>query len=129
MESVEEDLPIAALVVDEEGGILSARTNCAEKEDNPLLHAEVLAINDALKIKKHSLNSCTLLVSLEPCLMCYGAAVNAGIKQIIYFSKSLEGAFSHFHVDTQKSNMLASYLEDLRFSNYLSEYFKKVVRD
>lgn len=129
MEEAGEDLPIAAMVVDEDGKIISSALNKCEKEDNPLLHAELLSIDQALKIKKHSLSTCTLLVSLEPCLMCYGAAVNAGIKQIIYFARSREGAFSYFHVDTQSSNIIASFVEDNRFSIILSEYFKKVVRN
>ncbi len=118
------DVPVAALILDSNDNVISIAKNSCIK-NNPLYHAEIIVINDALK-NIYDLSKCTLVTSLEPCLMCYGAALNANIKKIIYFARNLdEGAFSYFHTDTQKNNVIIEYIEDLRFSNIIKDFFKK----
>ena len=63
----------------------SARHNERELSGDPTAHAEVLAIRDAAEVVGHwRLLDCTLYVTLEPCVMCAGALVNARIGRVVY---------------------------------------------
>ena len=92
------EIPIAALVFDEEEEVLLH--NEVERRDDPLSHAEILALEEMMKRKKtRYLKDCSLLVSLEPCLMCLGAILKAGIKDLYYvLDDEKKGAFSYYHV-------------------------------
>jgi tRNA(adenine34) deaminase len=78
------DIPIAALIVDENNRIISKAHNQVEKNHNSIAHAEILALNKAVKKVgyKHLLNS-TIYCTLEPCSMCAGATVLARIPNIV----------------------------------------------
>ncbi len=78
------DVPIGAVVV--HGGIvIAARHNERELTGDPTAHAEILAIRDAAEVVGHwRLLDCTLYVTLEPCVMCAGAAVNARLGRVVY---------------------------------------------
>lgn len=79
------EVPIGAIVVDENGEILSESTNLREKNTTVLGHAEMVAIHRACKKKKSwRLNNCTLYVTLEPCFMCAGALVQSRIKRVVF---------------------------------------------
>jgi tRNA(adenine34) deaminase len=78
------DVPIGAVVV-RDGEVIAARHNERELLGDPTAHAEVLAIRDAAAIVGHwRLLDCTLYVTLEPCVMCAGAAVNARLGRLVY---------------------------------------------
>jgi tRNA(adenine34) deaminase len=78
------DVPIGAVVV-RDGEIIAARHNERELTGDPTAHAEVLAIRSAAEIVGHwRLLDCTLYVTLEPCVMCAGAIVNARLARIVY---------------------------------------------
>ncbi len=79
------EIPVGALVVDESGEIIGEGFNRREQLCSPTAHAEMLAIEQAAKfLKSRRLSGCTLYVTLEPCPMCAGAAMNAGLKRIVY---------------------------------------------
>ena len=79
------EVPIGAVIV-RNGEILSRAHNQTEKDQNPLGHAEILAIERATKkLGTRRLQDCTLYVTLEPCAMCSGAIVLSRIP-IVYFS-------------------------------------------
>src|SRR3954453_10962741 len=79
-----DDVPIGAVVV-RDGEIIAARHNERELTGDPTAHAEVLAIRDAAHFVGHwRLLDCTLYVTLEPCVMCAGALVNARIGRVVY---------------------------------------------
>lgn len=79
------DVPIGAIVVDEAGEVLSRAHNERELTGDPTAHAEVLALRRAAAIKgEWRLTGCTLIVTLEPCTMCAGAAVLARVDRIVY---------------------------------------------
>jgi tRNA(adenine34) deaminase len=88
------EVPVGALVVDKEGNILGRGFNQMVKSHNPLAHAEIIAIAEAsLHLKNYRLNQCFLIATLEPCLMCSGAAVHARVEGVIYGAKdSVAGA-------------------------------------
>ena len=80
------DVPIGALVVrTETGEVLASRHNEREFAHDPTAHAEILALHDAAqKVGDWRLNGCTLVVTLEPCPMCAGAAVLARVDRIVF---------------------------------------------
>ena len=82
--AVHGDVPIGAVVV-RDGTVIAARHNERELTGDPTAHAEVLAIRDASAVVGHwRLIDCTLYVTLEPCVMCAGALVNARIGRVVF---------------------------------------------
>jgi tRNA(adenine34) deaminase len=78
------DVPVGAVMV-RAGEVIAARHNERELTGDPTAHAEVLAIRDAATVIGHwRLLDCTLYVTLEPCVMCAGALVNARIGRLVY---------------------------------------------
>ncbi len=79
------EVPVGAVVVDQNGEIIGEGFNRREEMTSPIAHAEILAIEQASrKLKSRRLVGCTLYVTLEPCPMCAGAVMNAGIKRLVY---------------------------------------------
>jgi tRNA(adenine34) deaminase len=82
--AVHGDVPIGAVVV-RDGQVIAARHNERELTGDPTAHAEVLAIRDAANVVGHwRLLDCGLYVTLEPCMMCAGALVNARIGRVVF---------------------------------------------
>ncbi len=79
------DVPVGAVVLGADGEVLAGAHNERELTGDPTAHAEVLAIRRAAaKIGHWRLTGCTLVVTLEPCTMCAGAAVLARLDRIVY---------------------------------------------
>lgn len=87
------EVPIGAVVVIN-NEIISAKHNMVEELKDPSAHAEILALKDAAKkIGDFRLTEAELYVTLEPCPMCAGAAINSRIKEIVFgASDSVKGA-------------------------------------
>jgi len=80
-----DDVPVGALIVNEQGEVLATAQNLREKDDDPTAHAEMVAIKNAgKKISNWRLNDLTLVVTLEPCVMCAGAIVQSRMKRLVY---------------------------------------------
>ncbi len=78
------DVPVGALVF-RDGELIASRHNERERTGDPTAHAEVLALRDAAeRLGSWRLEGCTLVVTLEPCLMCAGALVNARVQKVVY---------------------------------------------
>ncbi|MCA0402848.1 MAG: tRNA adenosine(34) deaminase TadA [Proteobacteria bacterium] len=81
----ENEVPVGAVLVDENDTLLGQGYNQVRQNNNPLLHAELIAIESAAaKIKNYRLNDSTLYTTLEPCAMCAGAIVQARIKRVVF---------------------------------------------
>lgn len=79
-----DEVPVGAIIVKDEKIIARAHNQKEEKTDTTK-HAEILAIQKASKkLKAWRLEDCTMYVTLEPCTMCIGAAINARIKRLVY---------------------------------------------
>lgn len=79
------EIPVGAIVVDEQGSIIGEGYNLREQLQSPCAHAEFLAIEQAAKaLGQWRLSGCTLYVTLEPCPMCAGLIMNARIKRVVY---------------------------------------------
>jgi len=78
------DVPVGA-VITHRGEVIAARHNERELTDDPTAHAEVLAMRDAARhLGRWRLDECTMYVTLEPCAMCAGAAVNARLGRLVF---------------------------------------------
>ena len=85
------DVPVGAVVV-HEGQIIAARHNEREATGDPTAHAEILALRDAATaLGRWRLHDCTLVVTLEPCVMCAGALINARVETLVYATADLKG--------------------------------------
>ena len=93
-----EDVPVGAVVV-HNGEIIASRHNEREKLGDPTAHAEVLALRDAAaRLGRWRLDDCTLYVTLEPCVMCAGALLNARIGRLVFGAADLKaGATSSLY--------------------------------
>lgn len=80
-----DDVPVGALVVNDQGEIIGVGENLREKNNDPTAHAEIVAIkNAAQKIGNWRLDDLTMLVTLEPCAMCAGAIVQTRMKRLVF---------------------------------------------
>lgn len=80
-----DDVPVGAVVLDAAGEVIAAAHNERERAGDPTAHAEILAIRAAAgRLGTWRLSGCTLVVTLEPCTMCAGAAVLARVERIVY---------------------------------------------
>jgi tRNA(adenine34) deaminase len=79
------DVPVGAVVVDAAGALLAGAANRREADGDPTAHAEVLALRAAARARgEWRLDGCTLVVTLEPCLMCAGALVLARVDRVVF---------------------------------------------
>ena len=104
------DVPVGALIVNEAGEIVSFGKNEREKDNDPTAHAEILAIRRAgEKLGSWRLDDLTLIVTLEPCVMCAGAILQSRLKRLVF------GAFD------QKAGAVGSSLDVIRDVRALSK--------
>ncbi|WP_253781220.1 nucleoside deaminase [Nonomuraea roseoviolacea] len=86
------EVPVGAVVLDAAGEVLAAAGNDRESAADPTGHAEVLALRAAARSRgSWRLDGCTLVVTLEPCTMCAGAAVLARVDRIVYGAVDVKG--------------------------------------
>jgi tRNA(adenine34) deaminase len=84
-ELTETDVPVGAVVVDDEGTVIGRGHNEREATSDPTAHAEIVAIRQAAgRLGTWRLEGCTLVVTLEPCTMCAGAIVLARIERLVF---------------------------------------------
>jgi tRNA(adenine34) deaminase len=84
------DVPVGAVIL-HNGEVIARRHNEREASNDPTAHAEVLALRDASKLlNSWRLSECTLVVTLEPCVMCAGATQSARIGRLVYGAANFE---------------------------------------
>jgi tRNA(adenine34) deaminase len=89
-----DEVPVGALIVSPDEKILSKAFNQCIALNDPTAHAEIIAIRAACKlINNYRLNGCTLITTLEPCLMCASAISAARISRVVFGAHdSIRGA-------------------------------------
>lgn len=124
------EVPIGAVIV-KGGKIISKAFNNRERTQNAINHAEIIAIKKACKkLKSWRLENCEIYVTLEPCLMCYGAILNSRIKTLYYGAKDNKSCNKDLLIS--KNNSLNHNLTveggimEEECSNILKNFFKKV---
>ncbi|MGA7270115.1 MAG: nucleoside deaminase [Acidimicrobiia bacterium] len=86
-----DDVPVGAVLVDPDGAVIAADHNRRQELSDPTAHAEMLVLARAARhAGTWHLDGHTLVVTLEPCAMCAGAAVNARLGRIVYAAADLK---------------------------------------
>jgi len=79
------DVPVGAVMLNKVGEIIALGNNQRELLRDPLGHAEIVAIKAAARaLGSWRLDECTLVVTLEPCVMCAGAIMQARIPRVVF---------------------------------------------
>ena len=79
------DVPVGAIVLNSNGDVVGRGFNTREVDNDPMNHAEIVAMREAATANSSwRLDDHTLVVTLEPCTMCAGAAVQARIGRIVF---------------------------------------------
>ncbi len=113
-----DDVPIGAIIV-KNSKVISKAYNKKAKTNITTRHAEIIAIEKACKkLKTWHLDDCEIYVTMEPCLMCYGAIEQSRIKSIKYGIKNQNFGFnSKYNIDTKL---------DFKECKITDEYIKNV---
>lgn len=102
------EVPIGAVIV-REGRVIARGENRRERDRDPTAHAEMIAVREAARrLGGWRLTGCTLYVTLEPCPMCAGAAVQARLPRLVFGAADPKGGAGGSVVDL---------LRDTRFSH------------
>jgi tRNA(adenine34) deaminase len=79
------EVPVAAVVLDPRGRAVGWGSNCRHRGEDPLGHAELVALRQAaITMGTWRFQGCTLLVTLEPCPMCAGALIQARVATVVF---------------------------------------------
>ncbi|MDR1354516.1 MAG: nucleoside deaminase [Oscillospiraceae bacterium] len=114
------EVPVGAVVV-RDGIIISAGHNLREHTQSALAHAELCALDAAcVKLRSWRLLDCVLYVTLEPCMMCIGAAINARMASIVFGCSSQESRSANITEIDIKGGVLGNECSFL-----LSHFFLK----
>ena len=127
------ELPITAVIIDENGRCIGRGSNKREINNDPLGHAELIALRQASWIKNDwRFNECSIIVNLEPCTMCAAALVQARMGQVIYGAEDKKrGGFggtidlSKHESAHHKMNVIRGILEK-DCKNEIKLWFKKL---
>lgn len=127
------EVPVAAAIVDSEGNVISLAHNQTIGLNDPTAHAEIVALREASKkLSSWRLDNCTLVVTLEPCVMCAGAIKTARIPKVVFgaWDERVGGSGSRYDIlrDSRlgpEVEVLPGVLEE-KCSQSLSEYFKSL---
>ncbi|MFN4848134.1 MAG: nucleoside deaminase [Rhodoluna sp.] len=126
------DVPVGAVIVSESGEIVARGRNQKEQLVDPTAHAEVMAIQEAAKLLGDwRLTGFTLVVTLEPCVMCAGAIQAARLSKVVFGAwDDLVGASGSLY-DLVRDKRLGSEIEvisgvlEAEASSQLKEFFAK----
>lgn len=81
----ENEIPIGAVLIDEDGILISREHNRIEQLNDATAHAEILALRAASqKLNRRRLSDCTLYSTVEPCPMCAGSLILCRVKRLVY---------------------------------------------
>jgi tRNA(adenine34) deaminase len=129
---VSDDVPVGAVIVDEQGEIIARGRNERELSGDPTAHAEILAIREAAeKLGDWRLNGLTLVVTLEPCVMCAGAIQAARISRVVFGAWDEKVGATGSLYDLVRDKRLGSEIEVIpeilltETSAQLKEFFAK----
>ncbi len=123
----ENEIPVGAVVVFD-GEIVARAHNLTEQNKNPTHHAEILAINKALKkLNTKDLKGCELYVTLEPCAMCIGACALSKIDRVYFGAYDIKSGACGGKTDVLRENCF-DYKTEI-FGGIEEEKCKKILTD
>ena len=125
------DVPVGAVVLGPGGEVLGVGRNLREVEGDPVAHAEVVALRAAASsLGTWRLDGCTLVVTLEPCLMCAGAVLQARVPRIVLGAWDAKAGATGSQWDVVRDARLGSKVEVVsgvraaEFAGLLAEFFE-----
>ena len=120
-----DEVPIGAIIVNKDK-IIGRGFNQVESLNDATAHAEIIAITSAANTSKNwRLNACSIYVTKEPCLMCFGAILNARIEKIYYGMADSDKGFKKLK---GRDSLPMSHLNQIE-GNILESESKKIIQD
>jgi len=124
-----DEVPIGAIIVNQ-GKIIGRGFNQVEGLNDATAHAEIIAITSAENTSEDwRLNGCSIYVTKEPCIMCFGAIINARIEKIYY---GMDDPDKGFRTIQDKANLITPHLNytkgnilELESKKIIQKFFKK----
>lgn len=126
-----DEVPVGAVLIDQQGNILARGYNKVEKKKSQLAHAELLVLARASKeIENWRLSSTILYVTVQPCLMCLGALYLSRVCRVVYGVESLKfGALLSQDIPKagiyKNLNLKIEYMQYQKSKDLLQLFFKK----
>jgi tRNA(adenine34) deaminase len=125
------EVPIGAVVIDAEGRELAAASNRTIIDSDPTGHAEIIALRiAAVRVQNYRLVDVTVYSTIEPCVMCAGALVNARIARLVFGAHDLRfGAVEtkfrlcDSHVLNHRIEIVGGVMED-ECRSLMQEFFR-----
>lgn len=129
---VSSDVPVGAVIVDAAGEIIARGRNEKELSGDPTAHAEIVAIREASSLLRDwRLEGMTLVVTLEPCVMCAGAIQAARLQRVVFGAWDEKVGASGSLYDLVRDKRLGSEIEvipgvlEAEASSQLKDFFQK----
>ena len=124
-----DEVPIGAIIINKDK-IIGRGFNQVESLNDATAHAEIIAITSAANtLKNWRLNGCSIYVTKEPCVMCFGAILNARIEKIYYGMEDSDKGFKNFKETNNLSMFHLNYIEgnilELESKKIIQIFFKK----
>ena len=127
------ELPISSIILDERGRCIGRGVNRRNINNDPLGHAEIMALRQASLIKEDwRFNECIIITNLEPCTMCASALIQARMGKVVFgaYDKKRGGLGGSIDLSKHKSShhkmeIVGGILED-ECSKILQLWFKKL---
>ena len=127
---LEDEVPIGCVIVKDDQ-IIARTHNQRDKTNNPLGHAETLAIKQASEVLNDwQLVDTELYVTIEPCIMCAGAIIQSRIKRVVYGANEYRGGAFGSSIDILKADNINHHPEVVKgvleeeCSSIIKNYFK-----
>ena len=122
-----DDVPVGAIIV-LNNKIIARGHNMKEKNNDPIQHAEIIAIKKASKkLNDWYLKDCIMYVTMEPCLMCAGALIQSHIKKLVYGVKNEKFGYVD-SIDKILNNKQNNHIVDVK-GNILANESKKLIQN
>ena len=120
-----DEVPVGCIIV-YDNKVIGKGHNLVEKLKDSTAHAEMLSITSAANyINDWRLNDCSIYVTKEPCIMCFGAILNSRIKNLFY---GVEDLSNGFQVKVVNRYLFSKHLETIQ-SGILDNKCKSILKD
>jgi len=125
------EVPVGAVLVGEAGDLIANACNRTIANADPTAHAEILVLRAAAeKLRNYRLLNTTLYVTIEPCLMCMGAAVHARVARVVYGAPDPKwgaaGSLYHFALDPRLNHRpeVVAGVRETECRELIQEFFR-----